>query len=61
MSDWANVIYKVTNYYAPEWDRTLLWNDPEIGINWPLIDGTALNISDKDSNGVGLSDADTYG
>jgi dTDP-4-dehydrorhamnose 3,5-epimerase len=60
-SEWANVIYKVTDYYAPEWDRTLLWNDPEIKINWPLIDGTALNISDKDSNGVGLSDADTYG
>ncbi len=60
-SEWANVIYKVTDYYAPEWDRTLLWNDPEIEINWPLIDETALNISDKDSNGVGLSDADTYG
>jgi dTDP-4-dehydrorhamnose 3,5-epimerase len=61
LSDWANVIYKVSDYYAPEWDRTLLWKDPEIGINWPLIDGAILNISDKDSKGVRLSNADTYG
>jgi dTDP-4-dehydrorhamnose 3,5-epimerase len=60
LSEWANVIYKVTDYYAPEWDRTLLWNDPEIGIDWPLVEGVELNISSKDSEGLGLNDAETF-
>ncbi|MBK5108079.1 MAG: dTDP-4-dehydrorhamnose 3,5-epimerase [Anaerolineales bacterium] len=60
LSDWANVIYKVTDYYAPEWDRTLLWNDPEIGIDWPLIGGEEVNISTKDANGLRLRDAETF-
>jgi len=60
LSEWANVIYKVTDYYAPEWDRTLLWNDPEIGIEWPLIDGGEVNISTKDANGLRLQDAETF-
>ena len=60
LSDWANVIYKVTDYYAPEWDRTLLWNDPEIGIDWPLIDGGEVNISTKDAKGFRLQDAETF-
>ena len=60
LSDWADVIYKVTDYYAPEWDRTLLWNDPEIGIEWPLINGGLLNISTKDAAGTRLRDADTF-
>ena len=60
LSDWANVIYKVTDYYAPEWDRTLLWNDPEIGIDWPLIDDGEVNISTKDTKGLHLQDAETF-
>ena len=60
LSDWANVIYKVTDYYAPEWDRTLLWNDPEIGVEWPLVDGGALNVSVKDEKGLELRDAETF-
>jgi len=60
LSEWVNLIYKVTDYYAPEWDRTLLWNDPDIGIEWPLIAGTKINISSKDSNGVRFRDAETF-
>ena len=60
LSDWANVLYKVTDYYAPEWDRTLLWNDPEIGIDWPLIKGADLNISEKDSKGKRFIVAETF-
>lgn len=60
MSDWANVIYKTTDYYAPKWDRTLLWNDPEIGIEWPLMDDADPLVSEKDSNGVLLRDADVF-
>lgn len=60
VSEWVNVIYKVTDYYAPEWDRTLLWNDPEIGIEWPLIEGIEVNISSKDSEGQLLRDAEIF-
>ena len=60
LSEWVNLIYKVTDYYAPEWDRTLLWNDPDIGIEWPLIAGTKINISSKDSSGVRFRDAETF-
>ena len=60
LSEWANLIYKVSDYYAPEWDRTLLWNDPDIGIDWPLVGGVGINISDKDSIGKQLKDAETF-
>jgi dTDP-4-dehydrorhamnose 3,5-epimerase len=60
VSEWVNVIYKVTDYYAPEWDRTLLWNDPEIGIEWPLIEGIEVNISSKDAKGEVLRDAEIF-
>jgi dTDP-4-dehydrorhamnose 3,5-epimerase len=36
LSEWAEVVYKATDYYAPEWDRTLRWDDPMVGIAWPL-------------------------
>lgn len=43
----TEVVYKVTNYYSGENDRGLLWNDPDIGIDWPVGKGAAL-LSDKD-------------
>lgn len=43
----TEVIYKVTNYYAPDHDRGLLWNDPELNIEWP-VNGQAPILSDKD-------------
>lgn len=43
----VEVLYKVTNYYAPEHDRGILWNDPELGIAWPVGAAQAL-LSDKD-------------
>lgn len=60
LSDWADVIYKVTDYYAAEWDRTLLWNDPDLGIEWPLINKAPPLLSEKDANGTSLKDADTF-
>ncbi|UCD97619.1 MAG: dTDP-4-dehydrorhamnose 3,5-epimerase [Chloroflexota bacterium] len=60
LSEWANVIYKVTQYYAPQWDRTLLWNDPDIGIVWPLDEDVELLVSKKDAEGIPLSNAETF-
>lgn len=60
LSDWAEVVYKASDFYAPQWDRTLLWNDPQVGIDWPLMDGADLLISDKDRAGLTLAQAETY-
>jgi dTDP-4-dehydrorhamnose 3,5-epimerase len=60
LSDWAEVLYKVTDFYAPQWERTLLWNDAEVGIEWPLIDGQAPLLSAKDGRGLRLSQAAGY-
>lgn len=60
LSDWAEIIYKTTTYYSPEWDRTLLWNDPHIGIDWPLINGEPPLLSEKDANGTPLDQAELF-
>ncbi len=52
------VIYKVTNYYAPDHDLGLLWNDPDIGIDWPVGENEA-RLSDKDRRQPRLRDFDT--
>lgn len=54
----TEVLYKTTDYYAPEHERCVLWNDPDIGIDWPL-EG-APTISPKDAKGVALKDAEAY-
>ncbi|MFH1185488.1 MAG: dTDP-4-dehydrorhamnose 3,5-epimerase, partial [Chloroflexota bacterium] len=41
LSDWAEVLYKATDYYAPQWERSLLWNDTTVGVQWPLSPGEA--------------------
>ena len=58
LSDSSEVLYKATDYYAPEHERCLLWNDPNIGIDWPLT-GAPL-VSDKDSRGVALKLTETF-
>lgn len=57
-SDSADFLYKTTDYYAPEHERSILWNDPEIGIEWPL-DGEPM-LSGKDKAGVLFKDAEVY-
>lgn len=60
LSEWAELLYKTTDYYAPEFERTLQWNDPELGIQWPLIDGQLPILSEKDSKGKYLAEAEVY-
>ncbi|MFA5835431.1 MAG: dTDP-4-dehydrorhamnose 3,5-epimerase [Bellilinea sp.] len=60
LSDWAEFLYKVTDFYAPELERTILWNDPQIGIDWPLVDGQSPLMSAKDAAGALLSQAETF-
>lgn len=55
----ADFVYKTTDYWHPEHERSLLWCDPEIGIAWPL-DGKP-QLSEKDMNGKLLSEAEVYG
>jgi dTDP-4-dehydrorhamnose 3,5-epimerase len=60
LSDSADFLYKTTDYYAPQFERSILWNDPAIGINWPLAaHGIAAPLlSDKDRAGVPLAQAE---
>lgn len=57
-SDTAEVAYKTTDYWAPEHERSLLWNDPALAIDWPLAGEPML--SGKDSQGKLLADAESF-
>ena len=59
LSEVAEITYKCTDYYAAEHERTLLWNDPQVGITWPLVQGKVL-LSEKDRAGSLLSDCETF-
>lgn len=58
LSDSAEFLYKTTDYYAPNHERCLLWNDPEIAIAWPIAEAPIL--STKDAKGLSLSKAEVY-
>jgi dTDP-4-dehydrorhamnose 3,5-epimerase len=60
MSESADFQYKCTDFYAPEYERCIRWDDPAIGIEWPLIDGQAPQLSAKDSEGLLLKDAQVF-
>ncbi len=57
-SETAHVLYKTTDYYAPQHERTLAWNDSALGIQWPL-EGSPV-ISAKDKEGLTLQQAETF-
>ncbi len=58
LSEQADVAYRCTDYYYPPGERTLLWNDPELEIDWPC-EGTPL-LSEKDQQGIPLASAEHY-
>ena len=58
LSESAEFLYKATDFYAPQHERTLLWNDPALGIDWQF-EGTPL-LKPKDAAGARLADAETF-
>jgi dTDP-4-dehydrorhamnose 3,5-epimerase len=59
LSDSADFVYKATDYYAPEFERTILWNDRDLGIQWPLMGEPIL--SSKDVAGKSFREAEVFG
>lgn len=60
LNDWAEVIYKTTDYFAPEYDRSIIWNDPDIDIKWPIPNGLEPILSEKDKLGKRLKEAELF-
>ena len=60
LSDTAEIAYRCSDYYAPEHERTLAWNDPDLAIAWPLEQGMTPTLSAKDAAGTPLAEAETY-
>jgi dTDP-4-dehydrorhamnose 3,5-epimerase len=58
LSDVAGFAYKTTDYYAPDGERTILWNDPDLGINWPTQEGVI--VSEKDAMGKLFREAEVF-
>ena len=63
LSESADFLYKTTDYYAPQFERSIAWNDPTIGIDWPLAAYgiTEPLLSDKDRAGLPLAQAEVFG
>jgi dTDP-4-dehydrorhamnose 3,5-epimerase len=59
-SETAEFVYKCTDFYAPQHERSIIWNDPDIGITWPL-DGEEPMLSEKDQNGTCFAQAEVFG
>ena len=58
LSDTADFLYKTTDYYAPEYERSILWNDPELNIDWKIAGKPVL--SEKDKAAVPLAEAEVF-
>jgi dTDP-4-dehydrorhamnose 3,5-epimerase len=60
VSEWAEVLYKATDFYDPEGERCINWNDPTIGIKWPILAGSSPTLSPKDLNGKLFEEAEVF-
>ena len=60
-SDTADFVYKCTDIYSPEHERTLAWNDPAVGIDWPIPAGVVPKLSAKDRAGKSFADIEKFG
>jgi len=60
LSDTVDFLYKVTDVYAPQHERTIRWNDPDVGIEWPLPSGVTPMLAARDANAPGIKDAEAF-
>lgn len=60
LSERADVVYKVTDYFNPETEQTLRWDDPSVKIDWPLINGQPPLLSPKDASGKAISELELF-
>jgi len=60
ISQQADFFYKCTDFYAPEHERAIRWDDPDLAIDWPLIDGKPPVVSPKDEAAVAFTNAEYY-
>ncbi len=60
MSETAEFVYRCTDYYAPEHERSLRWNDEKLGIEWPLVNGDSPALSAKDEQGTAWAETEFF-
>jgi dTDP-4-dehydrorhamnose 3,5-epimerase len=60
LSEFADLEYRMTDYYAPEFARSIRWDDPDIAIKWPVSGGRTPLMSEADSKGLSFRDAEVY-
>jgi dTDP-4-dehydrorhamnose 3,5-epimerase len=60
LSDFADLVYRCTDFYSPAHERAILWNDPDLNIEWPLAPGEQPVLSAKDAVAVGFRDAEYF-
>lgn len=60
LSKQAEFVYKCTDYYAPEFERTICWNDPNLDIHWPLLNGSTPILSNKDLTAPTFTEAEYF-
>jgi len=60
LSEWAEVVYKTTDYYAPEYEQSIIWNDPTLNIDWPIHAGITPVLSEKDKLGKLFHEAQCF-
>ena len=60
LSEYAEFLYNTTDFYAPEYERCISWDDPELAVEWPLEQGQVPSLSAKDQAGVGFSEAEYF-
>jgi len=60
LTDEIDVVYNCTDFYAPQFERTIRWDDAQIGVQWPLPAGVAPTLSEKDASAPLLKDAESY-
>ena len=60
LSETAEFVYRCTDFYVPECERAIIWNDPDLGVRWPLPPGTAPVLSAKDTVAGSFTSAELF-